>query len=196
MSACEQYEIEISALLDGESSPAKVIELLDHLVQCPACQEFYQDLRSFQTTVDELPDLAVIPTRPTLRQRLRSRAGVVPQWAWGLAAVFLFMVGVVGVTTISITDEPDLANSTIPATITLEEHRGQMNDGRFLEIVTELLQAGRQYHNEMAEILKQIQRPTNADELVDRYAIAPDEGGSDEYRGETFQSTPPLRIVN
>ncbi|MFH1843127.1 MAG: zf-HC2 domain-containing protein [bacterium] len=196
MSACEQYEIEFSALLDGESSTAQVVELLDHLVQCPACREFYQELRSFQDLVDDLPDLAELPAQLSLQQRLQTRAGIVPRWARGLAAVFLFMVGVVGITTVSITEEPDLANSPIPATITLEENRGQMNDDRFLEIVTELLQAGRQYHDEMAEILKQIQRPTSADEIVDRYAIAPDEGSNYENRSETIQSAQPLRIVN
>ena len=44
MKGCEYYEVEISALLDGESDPARAVEILDHVTRCPSCRQFYQEV--------------------------------------------------------------------------------------------------------------------------------------------------------
>lgn len=54
-SACESYEVHISALMDGEASPADVLTVLDHLPGCASCQRFYRDARELQELVDALP---------------------------------------------------------------------------------------------------------------------------------------------
>ena len=34
MNRCEEYELELSAMLDGESDPATAVVLMDHLCGC------------------------------------------------------------------------------------------------------------------------------------------------------------------
>ena len=54
MKRCNEYEVELSAMLDGESDPATAVMLMDHISQCESCREFYRELRSFQSLVDDL----------------------------------------------------------------------------------------------------------------------------------------------
>ena len=42
MSACERYEADLSALLDGELDSAKEEELRAHMAGCPECRELYE----------------------------------------------------------------------------------------------------------------------------------------------------------
>ena len=68
MKRCEEYEVELSAMLDGESDPATAVEMMDHICQCSSCRDFYKELRSFQSLVDGLspaPAELPVPESPT-----------------------------------------------------------------------------------------------------------------------------------
>jgi len=54
-SACESYEVHLSALMDGEAAPADVMSLLDHLPTCASCSAFLQEMRMLQDAVDAAP---------------------------------------------------------------------------------------------------------------------------------------------
>jgi len=160
MKGCEYYEVEISALLDGESDPARAVEILDHVTRCPSCRQFYQEVRSFQSMVDEMQEnlgqapaqKAALAEGPGVWERLRA----VPQWAWGMAAALVVAVGLWGLHTGGILS-PYASNSDEPVQITLESDKESMNDRRFMEVMTELLQADRRYHQAMFDVLSSIE---------------------------------------
>jgi hypothetical protein len=207
MSVCEQYESELSALLDAESNPATAIKVLDHVASCPSCRAFYRELRSFQEFVDRVPVVmetsapaqAEVATETSLRLswrgRLRSNLGSVPEWAWGLAAVLIVAVGLVGVLTVGTPNHPTSTPAGDQLTIQLEENKGQMNDYRFLEIATELLQAGRRYHQKMYEILDRIRSTGSAEEGAALYASR-QEGEEREGRREVLSTSDHSHLVN
>ena len=102
MEHCTNYEIEFSAMLDGEGDPVTVIKLMDHMVSCPSCRDFYRNLRSFQDLVDEIPPVVEPDTTPVpiqasprtfKKKQRRNIFGVIPQWAWGSAAALVVVVG-------------------------------------------------------------------------------------------------------
>ena len=90
MKRCSDYEIELSALLDGESDPAMALTLVGHVAECSDCSSFVRELSSSQKIIDSLriapasvPDSAVTVSH----NRQRSNVfGLRPQWAVGLAA--------------------------------------------------------------------------------------------------------------
>jgi len=168
MKHCSDYEIEFSALLDGESSPAMALKLVEHVASCSSCSAFVRDLRSTQDFVDGLqmvPDFEPEPvaTIPTFRKRQRA-LWLRPQWAIGLAALLI--------ATVSIWFGADLgAPSGLTndmrdgeLVIRLEENKGRMSDERFVALVSELLQADRRYQNEMYVVLDEITNNRSAGE--------------------------------
>ncbi|MBN2171457.1 MAG: zf-HC2 domain-containing protein [Candidatus Krumholzibacteriota bacterium] len=159
MKGCEYYEVEISALLDGESDPARAVEILDHVTRCPSCRQFYQELRSFQSLVDEMQEqLGQAPAEKaagSVAPGLWERLHAVPQWAWGMAAALVVAVGLWGLHTGGILSP--YASSDQPVRITLESEKNSMNDRRFMEVMTELLQADRRYHQAMFDVLSSIE---------------------------------------
>lgn len=157
MSACERHEIELSALLDGESSPQAAIQAADHLAECAACRKFYRRLRAFQAQVDELPAGALRRGQQPQSVRRRSRLDAVPARGWPLAAILILALGLIAYSAGGHRDAPPLAALDQPLIIQLEQNKGQMSDLRFVEVTTELLQADRRYHRMMFEILQRLQ---------------------------------------
>ena len=54
MEQCAQYTALISAAVDGELSAAEREELMDHLVQCPACREVYGEMAAMHQAFSQL----------------------------------------------------------------------------------------------------------------------------------------------
>ena len=54
MIECRDYELEISALLDGESDPSTAMELLEHVGTCRSCATFVGDVRAVQSKIDRV----------------------------------------------------------------------------------------------------------------------------------------------
>ena len=58
MKSCEEYEIELSSLLDRELPPAAAAEALEHALTCAGCNHFYRAARRLQgaTAAADAPD--------------------------------------------------------------------------------------------------------------------------------------------
>ena len=55
MSACERYEADLSALLDGELEDAKKEELYAHMADCPECSALYESFSLLHLDAQEPP---------------------------------------------------------------------------------------------------------------------------------------------
>jgi hypothetical protein len=211
MSQCESCEVELSALMDGESSPARMVTLLDHLTGCPSCRQFYGELRRFQQVVDDLTAVEadaehVIPLEAGDRTA-RPHAARLPRWAWGMAAALIVAVGLYatmdrfGGLNPSAPDGDDVARTALPLaertllTIQLEENKGQMDDVRFMELATELLRSDRRYHAMMHDLLEVTQRDRSSSESRLRLASTPSEAEVDEPGGEIYPVAASARIL-
>jgi hypothetical protein len=168
MKRCEQYEVELSAMLDGEGDPATAVGLLDHVCRCPSCRDFYQELRSFQSLVDGISPVTV--ERPAdeaaraeavrePRRRLLGWIGAVPRWAYGgAAAAVVVAVGLWAVGTGVVRHQPGLDLSGPSVTFELGEDKLSVDDQRFLELASEILGADRRYQEQMYVILDQVRQ--------------------------------------
>lgn len=169
MTHCNDYEIELSALLDGESNPAMALKLVEHVATCSSCSTFVRDLRSTQAFVDGLqlvPDsepepMATLPVDRKSTRRLRLK----PQWAIGLAALLIITVSFWFGTDIGVPGgfTNDLRDGEL--VIRLEEDKGRMSNERFVALVSELLRADRRYQNQMYLVLDEITQNSLSDEL-------------------------------
>jgi hypothetical protein len=189
MKRCNEYEVELSAMLDGESDPATAVMLLDHVSECSSCREFYRELRSFQSLVDDLslegaaetePRFAAEPARP---ERRRSWFGAPPRWAWGLAAAAVVIVGLWAANSYDLLNRQPIVTSDGEVIV----RRGEgddLNEERFVELAAELLGADQRYQNEMFMLLSQIRPDESPDESP--VSGAGSEGGSSESYGEVF----------
>jgi hypothetical protein len=160
MTHCNDYEIELSALLDGESSPAMALKLVEHVASCSACSTFVCELRNTQAFVDGLqvvPDSEPEPKAPLPIERKSTRIlRLRPQWAIGLAALLILTVSFWFGTDTGVPSgfTNDLRDGEL--VIRLEEDKGRMSNERFVALVSELLRADRRYQNEMYMVLDEI----------------------------------------
>lgn len=204
MNACERHQMEISALLDGESTPAAAIRVLDHLTACPSCRSFYGEVRGFHDLVSDLRDAwdagdagdagnAGAARRP--RSRLLRWTAAAPRWTWGLAAVLALAVGWWGVARFGPPVGPAGAG-TAPVTIELGGDAGRMDDARFVEMTRELLQADRRYHRMMLGLLTALDGDGGGAEGMPRFAVLGAEDGDAEHPGERTGSSGPSGLAN
>jgi len=148
---CEDHQIVLSSLLDGEAGPDETRDALDHLLGCPQCRGFYEQARA----LDRELTATSIPGQPHPDRR-RSRPG----WAWPVAAaaVLLLAVGLWPGRAVQ-TPPADPAARVIDAT-----GHTEMSDTRFVELTVELLQADPRYHLEMMDVLQQAYAHEDLDE--------------------------------
>ena len=58
MSGCEKYQELISAMLDGELSTEKTVELSVHLAKCPECRAMYEAFSAMrEANEDDMQDM-------------------------------------------------------------------------------------------------------------------------------------------
>ena len=153
MIECRDYELEISALLDGESDPSTAMELLEHVGTCRSCATFVGDVRAVQSKIDRVYVVAgPVFTEGSPPRRDRS-IGPMPRWAWAMAATVVITVGG------SIALDAAYSNGAVNTledgeiVVRLEEDRGAMTEDRFIELTTELLRADRIFRDEMYSVL-------------------------------------------
>jgi hypothetical protein len=160
-SNCETYEILISTFLDEAIDRDEQRELLDHLVRCPACRELYAEGRALEGLVALASEGSVAQhPSPGLWDRIESRASEPPaksegslKWAWRAAAIVLLGVA------LAFAPWPDSRSDEISGRqmeIVLEQDRGDMTDGRFLQLAAEILRADRRYHFAMREVMDKV----------------------------------------
>jgi len=204
MKRCEEYEVELSAMLDGESDPATAVGLMDHVCHCSSCREFYQELRSFQGFVDEIsPAQAMQPafnTAPELRyQEPRRRwfdwIGAQPRWAWGTAVVAIVAIGLWVSSSGILTGESGVNVGEGIVTIELESDELSVDDERFIQLASEVLSADKRYQNQLYVILDQVRQIEQPGEAPFDGELAEDEQGG-EYSGDTFAHIGGRRVLD
>jgi hypothetical protein len=163
---------DISALLDGELPPDRLLEAIDALVDSPECRAFYRRARALDGLIAAAePSPAEEPPRDVW-SRIAQSAGLpgAESLAWGgrrarwigplvgtLAATVLVAIVAFGVRNVQrerpeSPRPPAIAETDLDA-ITIGGNLGEMTDERFLALAEELLGADRHYRREMAEII-------------------------------------------
>ncbi len=190
MKRCKEIEIELSAMLDGESDPATAVALMDHISQCGSCREFYTELRSFQSLVDDISP--VVQTRTAAQPDRRRWSWLIPTpgWAWGAAAAVAIAIGSYSIGVLQVSGGDDDGRFTIDRT----EGSSSIDDERFVELASEILGSDRQYQQQMYQILGEIETNEGSGE-----APASDEFDDDERSenyNELFAVIGGRRVVN
>jgi hypothetical protein len=207
MNRCEEYELELSAMLDGESDPATAVVLMDHLCGCSSCREFYGKLRSFQALVDDISPAAegqpaayaVAPAADTGQKRgWFDWIGGTPRWAMGAAAVLVVAIGIwaangAGIFDRSGDDENMFQGGTV--TIELAGDALSVDDEKFIELASAILGADRRYQHQMYVILDEIRQDTQPGESPFDGEVADDEERG-EYRGDAFAHIGSRRVLD
>jgi len=158
MKTCEQFEINISELIDGECPPERIRQTVNHLAQCDACMAIYREMCYFQNRIDQTPlaanDAVAIDSEIEKNKTSTIRLRMIPRWVWPIAAILLVSIS------LSLTDNfpirvlpGDQAAEDNLISVQLEQNKGQMTEDRFIELTLELLAADRKYQQSMAEIL-------------------------------------------
>jgi hypothetical protein len=190
MTSCKQHEIELSALLDGESDPATAVVLMDHISHCRACRDFYRELRSFQSLVDGMVPAAEAVTLSEPDHRRRSWAFPVPRWIWGAAAAVLIAIGSYAAGSLQ------LIGGGNGDMFTIERTDGQSSgdEERFVELATEVLRSDRQYQQQLYRVLGEIETNEGSGEAPANDEFD-DEDRSENYN-ELFAVIGGRRVVN
>lgn len=168
MNHCEQYQMHISSLIDGELERRGYLELMEHVLGCPRCTRFFRDARQLQKLIDETaPDLqpareSGVETDEPLERRSSghkrwARLFPIPAWGWAAAVVFTAAATLWQVLpdhgppkTAHVAPE---GSRDADLTIVLERDPDQMTEDRFLSLTVELLQSDERYQMKMAEVL-------------------------------------------
>ena len=75
MRSCEEYELLISAFLDGELSEDARAELAKHLAACPGCQQYFDDLVAIHDAFDQ----EEVPVPEDFAEHVMARVRKTPQ---------------------------------------------------------------------------------------------------------------------
>jgi len=161
MKSCEEYEIDLSSLLDGELSAADAASALEHALACADCGAFYRTARRLQSA---LPPQREVATPATVqrswdavlrRAAAEERPAVVaprfaaPRWLRAAALVALGLGG--GYLLSSLGGAPLPAATDLP---TAGAAAPAMNERRFVAVADELLRADARYQRAMLEVLR------------------------------------------
>jgi hypothetical protein len=190
MKSCKQYEIELSAMLDGESDPATAVALMDHVSRCDSCRGFYQELRSFQSLVDDMPQAAEESgPAPEPARRRWSWTVRVPRWAWGAAAALVIAIGSYAAGSRQILDVAGGGSN-------IESFAGEggVDDEQFVELASDVLRADRRHQQQLYRLLEKIETIEGSGEtlVIDEF----DDGERPENYNEMFAVIGGRRVVN
>ncbi len=158
MNRSASWEVEISALLDGELDHAELLAVAGAPVASPAARAFFRELRSLDRLLGAAAHPGQLP--PELWQRIvtaAERDGMVgaarPRWA--LRPVLAVAATLLLVTTgwLLVARLAPLRPATGVVTVEVGAARGRMSDERFIALTTELLGAEPRYHRTMQQIM-------------------------------------------
>jgi len=160
MARCEEHEVAVSALLDGELERVEALACVDHLLSCESCREFYRSVRGADDLLDAAEAYrhsgasaaalwARLEEGKVIAPERRTLYGV-PTWALKLAAALAVTTGLwlFGLNRLA----PALASDR-PVTVSVASRPDSMTDRRFVKLTRELLQSDRRYQRKMLEIL-------------------------------------------
>ena len=126
MSACERYEADLSALLDGELDPAKEEELRAHMDTCADCRLLYETFSLLHEDAQEPPADLAARIMDAVRSETPDNITPMPKkknrWVPWLAAAACFVV-IVGALTLprlaapKASDAADAASRAVPMSV-------------------------------------------------------------------------------
>jgi hypothetical protein len=169
MDSCEIYQINLSAMMDGELTGEALADTIRHLAGCKGCMKEFESFQSLQKRVNHELPAPNVPAKlwktisresgisvPTVTRRLNSPVMKVMR----MAAVIMvcFGLGYALSKPVFHLQKPDPRSP-----IVLASSPGSMTEDRFLELTRELLTADPAYHRKMYLILSL---------LVDRFGDA------------------------
>lgn len=107
MENCNNYQERISALIDGQLTDEERLELLEHMADCPACQQYFDDQTAIHDALTGLEADAPAGFTDSVMARVRETAQDVPRrktipfphwqrWAATAACCALALLGVMG----------------------------------------------------------------------------------------------------
>jgi len=183
---CNVFETSISALLDGELAAGEQLPVIDHLLECPACREFYRQARSLDDLVVASRSQDAAPAPEELWRRIAAESGLErgerparPTWAGarglhrlsartiGIAAAAVLGLGLWWLLPLAESPAPvvdEVAGTEDDVDVVLEEDRGAMSEDRFLELTMEILRADRSYHRKMLDVMSVVTAMTKEPE--------------------------------
>ena len=154
---CEDFQANVSAMIDGELKGTELTATIKHLGHCSNCMKVFEDFQALQDNIDQDKELTPVPprvwdeiTRETQLHRKADSVSFKPiVWkAISIAAVLVisFILGYHSKHTVLPAMEADNP-------IVLASNRGDMSENEFLSLTRELLSADPVYHQKMYLIL-------------------------------------------
>lgn len=168
MKTCEEYEIELSSLLDGEAAPETAAEAVEHALGCPSCGAFFRAARRLAEPARALAVDLETPSRERAEALWReiervaappapSPVGTGGIWSRGWRAAALVAIGLGG-GYLSSTLGTGGSLATAGASsgfVTASSRTGDaMDERRFVALADELMRAEPRYQRAMLEILR------------------------------------------
>jgi len=178
MKSCEEYEIDLSSLVDGELPPEAAGEALEHAFGCAGCRTFYLAARRLEKASAGLRrEATAADTADTgwrgVQERLSRSAGVV-RWlpSRGLRAAALVALGLGGGYVLSGVLRPlpaspaafdaaragagvvPAATAGAPAAPSGSATPSAMDEHRFVALADELMRADVRYQRAMLQVLR------------------------------------------
>ena len=199
MSECNRCEIRLSEWLDGELDRAGQEAMLDHLVGCSGCRDFYREGRGLAGLLAAVgsPAAAAAPSPDVWRRIERSarrpawrplagwgeRMRRLPIRGWAAAAAAAVVLVALG----SLLQPPGRPVISPPAekAIRLGGNPAGMDDARFVALTREVLEADRKYRVAFYEVLRQVARDADQSEGSVDLLPAGAENGPDRESPET-----------
>lgn len=157
MKSCEEYQINLSAMMDGELTGDELTETIQHLAACADCLREFRSFQSLQSRVNQEIKTPAVPnhlwTTISREERVTPRTQFIVfrpsvlKWV-GIAAVFLLSFG-----SGYLLRAPVRPLSDPRTPIVLASNRGSLTDDQFLILTRTLLTADPVYHKKMYLIL-------------------------------------------
>ncbi|MBL7191691.1 zf-HC2 domain-containing protein [bacterium] len=199
MKTCEEYEMNLSAMIDGELHGDELTETIKHLGECPECMKTLGIYQAMQEEInrhyqpDAVPDNLwgkINPGKDTAKPKSEHHGGKtvipMPPWLTGIisaaAAIILILISSFILRDTYIFP---LQESKIPL-LTSTGSSG-MTEERFVNFTRELLSADPVYHRKMYLILSALYNEGSMTELQD--PSESDQGLQPEFQPGRVDST-------
>lgn len=162
MHECDEYQMKVSAMMDGELPAEEIEATVRHLAACEECLQEFKVFQKLQNRVNR--ELSQPSVSPQTWEKIRRQATEPPKAifipfksramriaALAAAVIFCFGLGY-------LVNQPSLILPDSGTPIVLASQSGQMTDDRFLGLTRELLTADPEYHQKMYMILSSLNR--------------------------------------
>lgn len=162
MKNCEEYQMDISAMLDGELHGEELANTVKHLAGCKSCMAVFGQFVDLQEKVQSQIAPPQVPENAWQEvhektSRGRKRAKLIP-----LQSRFSKIIGIAAAVAIAFLAGYSSRQGALPIAkqnepILLASDRQGMNDEQFLSLARELLTADPEYYRKMYYILHTLQ---------------------------------------